>query len=110
MQKIITSWILTFAIIMGIVTPAYAEHRRRPSKFRTAAQIGAGAAIGAGIGALIGDGRGAAAGALIGGGAMAGHALARRKSGYSSRTRTIGTIATGTAVGAGLGAAFGGGK
>jgi hypothetical protein len=87
-----------------------AENKRGESKTRTVAKIGLGTALGAGVGALIGGKRGAAAGALIGGGAMTAHSLAKRDSGQSRKTRTISTIAAGSLIGTGIGAAIGGKK
>ena len=67
----LSSVFISFILIITVMSPAIArETKRRDSKTRTAAKIGVGTALGAGIGALIGGGRGAAAGALIGGGAM----------------------------------------
>ena len=110
-MKRLTAIAIGLLILFGTVSFGEAsERRRKPSNTRTGIKIGAGAAVGAGIGALIGGGRGAAAGALLGGGVMAGQSIARRNSGYGRRTRMIATIATGTAVGTGLGAAIGGGK
>src|SRR5262249_35172821 len=106
-----TALIMSLVLLLSVSLPAFAHsYRHKPSKFRTAVKIGAGAAIGAGLGALIGHGRGAAAGALLGGGLMTAHSLARRNSGYGRHTRMIGTIVSGTAIGGGLGAAIGGGK
>jgi hypothetical protein len=112
MRKSLTAIFITITLMFAIVDIGHATEtrRRQPSKTKTGLKIGAGAGIGAGLGALIGGKRGAAAGALIGGGAMAGHSIAKRDSGYGRRTRMIGTIATGTAVGTGVGAAAGGGK
>jgi hypothetical protein len=112
MKKSLTAIIICITLMIGLVDIANATEtrRRQPSKTKTGLKIGAGAGVGAGLGALLGGGKGAAAGALIGGGAMAGQSIARRNSGYGRKTRMIGTIATGTAVGAGVGTAVGGGK
>lgn len=109
MKKIFTL-ILSILLITTIVSTGLATQRRNPSKTGTVAKIGVGTAIGAGIGALVGGGRGATAGALIGGGALTAHSLARRDSGYGRKTRTVGTIAAGSLVGTGVGAAIGGKK
>jgi hypothetical protein len=100
--------LITLITLFTIVPNSIAA--KRPSKTGTVAKIGVGTAIGAGIGALVGGGRGAAAGALIGGGALTAHSLAKRDSGYNRKTRMIGTIAAGSLVGTGLGAAIGGKK
>lgn len=109
--KQLSSLILTIILILGVVTTSSAtQNRRNPSKTNTGIKIGVGTAIGAGIGALIGGKRGATAGALIGGGGMVAHSLARRDAGYGRQTRKVSTIAAGTLVGTGVGAAIGGGK
>ncbi|MEW6729904.1 MAG: hypothetical protein AB1489_01080 [Acidobacteriota bacterium] len=111
-KKLIAS-VISIILLLAAAAPltqAQEYRRRKPSKTRTGLKIGAGAAVGAGIGALVGGGKGAAAGALIGGGALAAQSVAKRNSGYGRRTRTIGTIAAGTAIGTGVGAAIGGGK
>ena len=109
--KQISSLILTLALILGVLTAGQAAERHRaPSKTNTGIKIGAGTALGAGIGALAGGKRGATAGALIGGGGLVAHSLARRNAGYGRQTRKFSTIASGTLVGTGVGAAIGGGK
>ncbi|MEW6729906.1 MAG: hypothetical protein AB1489_01090 [Acidobacteriota bacterium] len=112
MKKCSITILTSIVLLLVAAIPSYASHnyRRRPSKTRTILQVGAGTALGAGLGAAIGGGRGAAAGALLGGGTLGAYSLARRNSGYSSRTRTIATVASGAALGTGLGAAIGGGK
>lgn len=106
--------LITLALLLVVnmfsINTFAAERKSRESKTRTVAKIGVGTALGAGVGALIGGGRGAAAGALIGGGAMTAHSLARRNSGQGRKTRMISTIAAGSLVGTGLGAAIGGKK
>jgi hypothetical protein len=59
--------------------PAYYGQRRRNSKLRTALQIAAPAAIGAGVGAMIGGKKGAGVGALLGGGGGAVYALIKNR-------------------------------
>lgn len=111
MKKIIVI-LLNLILLVGLFstnTEAITK-RKHPRKAATVAKIGGATAAGAGVGALIGGKRGAASGALIGGGAMTAHSVARRNSGYGSRTRTVGTVAAGSAVGTGVGAAIGGKK
>jgi hypothetical protein len=59
--------------------PAYYGQRRRNSKLRTALQIAAPAAIGAGVGAMVGGKKGAGVGALLGGGGGAVYALIKNR-------------------------------
>jgi hypothetical protein len=97
---------LVLLATMIFVPDASAQERRRRSRFgrkaRTAAIIGGGALAGG----LIGGKKGAA----IGGGGAGLYAFnrkaARRR--FKGRTRTIGTVASGTALGAGVGGAVGG--
>lgn len=110
-MKKFTSITMAILLIISMFSfSAIAAEKRRESKTRTVAKIGLGTALGAGVGALIGGGRGATAGALIGGGAMTAHSLARRDSGQGRKTRMFSTIAAGSLVGTGLGAAIGGKK
>ena len=98
--------VLTLLVITGTIVSAEGQTRRRRSKFgrkaRTAAIIGGAA----GVGALAAGKKGAA----IGGGAAGLYAFNRRaaRRHFKGRTRTIGTVASGTAVGAGVGAVAGG--
>jgi hypothetical protein len=91
-------------VLLATAAPlASAQERSRfGRKSRTAAIIGAGALAGA----LIAGKKGAAIGA--GSGAL--YAFNRRAATrhFSSRNRRIGTVLGGTALGAGLGGAFGG--
>jgi Glycine zipper len=89
----------TFAI-------AEAQTRRRKSRFGRKARTVAIIAGGAGIGALVGGKKGAA----IGGGAAGLYAFNRKaaRRNFRGRTRTAGTVLSGTALGAGVGAAAGG--
>jgi len=82
------------------------QTRRRKSKFGRKARTAAIIAGGVGVGALAGGKKGAA----IGGGAAGLYAFNRRaaRRHFKGRTRTIGTVASGTAVGAGVGAVAGG--
>ncbi len=106
MQKLIMM-LLCLAIVAATLVPMVsAQDRRKRSRFgrkaRTAAIIGAGA----GIGAIAGGKSGAA----IGAGGAGLYAMNRRaaRRHFKKRTRTIGTVASGTAVGAGVGRAVGG--
>ncbi len=110
MRNFISAITVGILIVSMFSITTIATERRRESKTRTVAKIGLGTALGAGVGALIGGGRGATAGALIGGGAMTAHSLARRDSVQGRKTRMISTIAAGSLVGTGLGAAIGGKK
>lgn len=105
------SLLISLSLLAVLLAPPDASARtRKRSKKRTVLKILGLSAAGAGVGALIGGKRGAVAGAAIGGGAGALHSYARRRSGHSRRTKTIGTIAGATALGAGIGAAIGGKK
>ena len=97
--------LLCLVVLATAALPASAQDRGRSRfgrKSRTAAIIGAGALAGA----LIAGKKGAAIGA--GSGAL--YAFNRRAAtrNFSSRNRRIGTVLGGTALGAGLGGAFGG--
>ena len=99
--------VLSLLVLAGtIVSSAEGQTRRHRSRFgrkaRTAAIIGGGA----GVGALIGGKKGAA----IGGGGAGLYAFNRKaaRQHFKGRTRTIGTVASGTAVGGGVGAVAGG--
>ncbi|MBI4854343.1 MAG: hypothetical protein HY819_21295 [Acidobacteria bacterium] len=109
-MKKFSSILLVILLVASMFSVNTLAAEKRESKTRTVAKIGVGTALGAGVGALIGGGRGATAGALIGGGAMTAHSLARRNSGQGRKTRTISTIAAGSLVGTGVGAAIGGKK
>lgn len=105
MKRVLAS-ALGLALLLAVSAPAASAQTRSRSRFgrksRTAAIIGAGALAGA----LIAGKKGAAIGA--GSGAL--YAFNRRAAqrNFSSRNRRIGTVLGGTALGAGLGAAFGG--
>ena len=105
MRKYFLSF-LCLAVLAASAAPATSAQTRSRSRFgrksRTAAIIGAGALAGA----LIAGKKGAAIGA--GSGAL--YAFNRRAAqrNFSSRNRRIGTVLGGTALGAGLGGAFGG--
>jgi hypothetical protein len=59
--------------------PAYYGRQHRNSKLRTALRIAAPAAIGAGVGAMVGGKKGAGVGALLGGGGGAIYALIKNR-------------------------------
>jgi len=109
-MKKIFALLICLLLLAEIAAPSFAQtHTRRHKswfgrKARTAAMIGGGA----GVGALIGGKKGAAIGAG-GAGVYAFNRRAARRH-FSSRTRTVGTVASGTALGAGAGSAIGGKK
>ncbi|HVF57896.1 MAG TPA: hypothetical protein VM934_17220 [Pyrinomonadaceae bacterium] len=84
----------------------FGQDRRRRSRFGRKARTAAIIAGGAGAGALIGGKKGAA----IGAGGAGLYAFNRRaaKRHFRGRTRTAGTVLSGTALGAGVGGAVGG--
>jgi len=98
--------VLTLLVVTGTIVSAEGQTRRKRSKFGRKARTAAIIAGGAGIGAIAGGKKGAA----IGGGAAGLYAFNRRaaRRHFKGRTRTIGTVASGTAVGAGVGAVAGG--
>ena len=103
MRKYVLSFLCLAVLAASAVPDASAQTRSRfGRKARTAAIVGAGAVAGA----LIAGKKGAAVGA--GSGAL--YAFNRRAAqrNFSSRNRRIGTVLGGTALGSGLGAAFGG--
>jgi MFS family permease len=109
-MKKVSLLLLSFVILFVTLAPmASAQDRRRHHsrfgrKSRTAAMVGGGAVAGA----LIGGRKGAAIGAG-GAGLYAFNRKAARRH-FKGRTRTMGTVASGTAGGAGLGGAIGGKK
>jgi len=99
--------VLTLLVITGTIVSADAQTRRRhKSKFGRKARTAAIIAGGAGVGALAGGKKGAA----IGAGGAGLYAFNRRaaKRHFRGRTRTAGTVLSGTALGAGVGAVAGG--
>lgn len=98
--------VLSLLVVTGTLASADGQTRRRKSKFgrkaRTVAIIGGGAAVGA----LVAGKKGAAIGAG-GAGLYAFNRRAARRH-FKGRTRTAGTVLSGTALGAGVGAAAGG--
>ncbi len=105
MKKFLSS-LLCLVLLTAASAPAASAQDRGTSRFgrksRTAAVIGGGALAGA----LIAGKKGAAIGA--GSGAL--YAMNRRaaQNNFSSRTRRIGTVLGGTALGAGIGGAVAG--
>src|SRR5215207_5125769 len=100
MKKFFLSFICL--VLIAASAPAASAQTRFGRKARTATIVG----VGALAGALIAGKKGAAIGA--GSGAL--YAFNRRAAqrNFSSRNRRIGTVLGGTALGAGLGGAFGG--
>lgn len=98
--------VLSLLVVGGTLVSADGQTRHKRSKFGRKARTAAVIAGGAGIGALAGGKKGAA----IGGGAAGLYAFNRKaaRRHFKGRTRTIGTVASGTAVGAGVGAVAGG--
>lgn len=107
MKKAVVS-LLAIVLVLITMAPDLSAQERKRSRFgrkaRTAAIIGGGLAAGA----LIGGKKGAA----IGGGAATMYAMNRKaaRRNFKGRTRTIGTVAGGTALGAGVGGAVAGKK
>lgn len=71
MRKLSISLIALLLVVFVIAQPSAAQTRRLGPKARAAVTIGSGAAIGAGVGALVKGKKGAAIGALLGGGGTA---------------------------------------
>lgn len=105
-MKRIVMLLMCLALVASTVLDVAAQDRRRHSRFgrkaRTAAIIGGGAVVGA----LVGGKKGAAIGAG-GAGLYAFNRKAARRH-FKGRTRTLGTVASGGALGAGVGGAVGG--
>jgi hypothetical protein len=97
--------LLTLLVVGGTLVSAEGQRRHR-SKFGRKARTAAIVAGGAGVGALAAGKKGAAVGA--GGAGL--YAFNRRaaRSHFRGRTRTTGTVLSGTALGAGVGGAAGG--
>ena len=101
--------ILSFLVVTGTFVSANSQTRRRHrSKFGRKARTAAIVAGGAGAGALIGGKKGAAIGA--GGAGLYAFNRKAAKRHFKGKTRTAGTVLSGTALGAGVGAAAGHGK
>ena len=101
--------ILSLLVVTGSIVSANSQTRHRHrSKFGRKARTAAIIAGGAGIGALAGGKKGAAIGAG-GAGLYAFNRKAARRH-FRGKTRTAGTVLSGTALGAGVGAVAAGGK
>ncbi|HEY2963086.1 MAG TPA: hypothetical protein VGJ37_11760 [Pyrinomonadaceae bacterium] len=99
--------ILSFLVVTGTLVSANSQTRHRhKSKFGRKARTAAIIAGGAGVGALVAGKKGAAIGAG-GAGLYAFNRKAARHH-FRGKTRTAGTVLSGTALGAGVGAAAGG--
>ena len=98
--------LLTLLVVGGTFVSAEGQTRRHRSKFGRKARTAAIIAGGAGVGALAAGKKGAAIGAG-GAGLYAFNRRAARRH-FRGRTRTAGTVLSGTALGAGVGAAAGG--
>ena len=97
----------TLLVVTGTIVSADGQTRRRQkSKFGRKARTAAIIAGGAGVGALVAGKKGAAIGAG-GAGMYAFNRKAARRN-FRGKTRTAGTVLSGTALGAGVGAAAGG--
>jgi hypothetical protein len=98
--------VLSLLVLGGTLVSAEGQTRRHKSKFGRKARTAAIIAGGAGVGALVGGKKGAAIGAG-GAGMYAFNRKAARRH-FRGRTRTAGTVLSGTAAGAGVGALAGG--
>ncbi len=108
-MKRLLALILVWALLVvtGTIVSADGQTRRRDkSKFGRKARTAAIIAGGAGVGALVAGKKGAAIGAG-GAGMYAFNRKAARRH-FRGKTRTAGTVLSGTALGAGVGAAAGG--
>jgi len=98
--------VLCLFVLASTLAVAEATTRRHKSRFGRKARTAAMIAGGAGVGALVGGRKGAAIGAG-GAGLYAFNRKAARRH-FKGHTRTAGTVLSGTALGAGVGAAAGG--
>ena len=99
--------VLTLLVITGTIVSADGQTRhKKKSRFGRKARTAAIIAGGAGVGALAGGKKGAAIGAG-GAGLYAFNRRAARRH-FKGKTRTAGTVLSGTALGGGVGAAAGG--
>jgi hypothetical protein len=108
-MKRLLALILVWALLVvtGTIVSADGQTRRRDkSKFGRKARTAAIIAGGAGVGALVAGKKGAAIGAG-GAGMYAFNRKAARRH-FRGKSRTAGTVLSGTALGAGVGAAAGG--
>ncbi len=106
-MKKLAALLLSMMVLFASVMPTYGQTRNR-SKFGRKARTVAIIAAGAGLGVLTGGLSVAAMGAG-GAGLYAFNRRAARRH-FKPRTRTIGTVLSGTAFGAGIGGAAGGSK
>src|SRR6185369_2181902 len=98
--------VLTLLVLGGTLVSAEGKTRRHRSKFGRKARTAAIIAGGAGVGALVRGKKGAAIGAG-GSGLYAFNRKAARRH-FKGKTRTAGTVLSGTSLGAGVGGAAGG--
>lgn len=98
--------VLSLLVLGGTLVSAEGQTRRHRSKFGRKARTAAIIAGGAGVGALVGGKKGAAIGA--GGAGLYAFNRKAARGHFRGRTRTAGTVLSGTAAGAGVGALAGG--
>ena len=98
--------VLSLLVLGGTLVSAEGQTRRHRSKFGRKARTAAMIAGGAGVGALVAGRKGAAIGA--GGAGLYAFNRGAAKRHFRGRTRTAGTVLSGTALGAGVGATAGG--
>ena len=98
--------VLSLLVLGGTLVSAEGRTRRHRSKFGRKSRTAAIIAGGAGVGGLVGGKKGAAIGAG-GAGMYAFNRKAARRH-FKGRTRTAGTVLSGTSLGAGVGGAAGG--
>ena len=99
--------VLSLLVLTGTVLSAEGQTRRRhKSKFGRKARTVAIIAGGAGVGALVAGKKGAAIGA--GGAGLYAFNRKAARTHFRGKTRTAGTVLSGTALGAGVGGAVGG--
>src|SRR5215216_5442941 len=106
MKRVMASLFCLVMLLTAMVPETFGQERRRRSRFGRKARTAAIIAGGAGVGALVGGKKGAAIGAG-GAGLYAFNRRAARRH-FKGRTRTAGTVLSGTSLGAGVGAAAGG--
>jgi len=106
-RLIVLILVWTLLVVTGTIVSADGQTRHRhKSKFGRKARTAAMIAGGAGVGALVAGKKGAAIGAG-GAGIYAFNRKAARRH-FGNKSRTAGTVLSGTALGAGVGAAAGG--
>ncbi|HZI18058.1 MAG TPA: hypothetical protein VEY09_05625 [Pyrinomonadaceae bacterium] len=106
MKRVLTCLVCFVFLLTTVAPEVFGQTRRKKSKFGRKARTAAIVAGGAGVGALVGGKKGAAIGAG-GAGLYAFNRRAARRN-FRGRTRTVGSVASGAALGAGTGAALGG--